>query len=399
MSENSPGNSPHWSLQPVIDWLFAKGCRLDDNRRFIRELGHCLDRCGAGVGHLRIVLQTLHPQIVGVATSWTRATDSTRLVLAQRPVRESERYIGSPLQQLIETRENVRQRLDQLPDNAHGAYRELADEGFSDYLAMPILTASGYTAAFIVVSEREGGFHQADLDKLQRLRDYLVPILEVQSLRHLSRALLNTYIGKRTSDKVLSGMIARGDSDLIHAALWFSDLRNFTELSETLDPAQLIGMLNDYFEFVGAAAAARGGEILRFIGDAMLIVFPIDAHQDTSLACNAALDAALDARNTLASLNHRRRRQGLPAIEFGVGLNVGEVVYGNVGSLDRLDFTVMGTAVNRAARLESLTRELAQPILFSHEFAEHLDVPLLAFENQRMKGIAEAQTVYALRPD
>ncbi len=399
MSENSPGNSPHWSLQPVIDWLFAKGCRLDDNRRFIRELGHCLDRCGAGVGHLRIVLQTLHPQIVGVATSWTRATDSTRLVLAQRPVRESERYIGSPLQQLIETRENVRQRLDQLPDNAHGAYRELADEGFSDYLAMPILTASGYTAAFIVVSEREGGFHQADLDKLQRLRDYLVPILEVQSLRHLSRALLNTYIGKRTSDKVLSGMIARGDSDLIHAALWFSDLRNFTELSETLDPAQLIGMLNDYFEFVGAAAAARGGEILRFIGDAMLIVFPIDAHQDTALACNAALDAALDARNTLASLNHRRRRQGLPAIEFGVGLNVGEVVYGNVGSLDRLDFTVMGTAVNRAARLESLTRELAQPILFSREFAEHLDVPLLAFENQRMKGIAEAQTVYALRPD
>lgn len=399
MSENSPGNSPHWSPQPLIDWLFADGCRLDDNLRFIRELGQGLDRCGAGVGHLRIVLQTLHPQIVGVATSWTRATDSARLVLAQRPVRESERYIGSPLQQLIETRQNVRQRLDQLPDDAHGAYRELADEGFTDYLAMPILSASGYTAAFIVVSERRGGFHPADLDNLLRLRDYLVPILEVQSLRHLSRALLNTYIGKRTSDKVLSGMIARGDSDLIHAALWFSDLRNFTELSETLEPRQLIGMLNDYFEFVGAAAAARGGEILRFIGDAMLIVFPIDAHQDAALACNAALDAALDARNTLASLNHRRRRQGLPPIEFGVGLNVGEVVYGNVGSLDRLDFTVMGTAVNRAARLESLTRELAQPILFSREFAAHLDAPLLAFENQRMKGIAEAQTVYALRPD
>ena len=399
MKEKSSRSLPDWSPQPVIDWLFTQGCRMDDNQRFIRELGGCLERCGAGIGHLRIVLRTLHPQIVGVATRWTRRTDEVSLVLAQRPVRESERFIGSPLQRLIETEDSVRQRLERLSPDAHAAYRELADEGFSDYLAMPIMTARGYIAAFIAVSERPGGYTGTDIEHLHRIRDYLVPILEVQSLHHLSRSLMNTYVGRRTGEKVLSGMIERGDSDVIHAALWFSDLRNFTELTETLAPSQVLGLLNDYFAFVAAAVEARGGEILRFIGDAMLIVFPIDSRQDARAACNAALESATDARNTLASLNHRRRRQGLPEIEFGVGLNVGEVIYGNVGSLDRLDFTVMGSAVNRTARLEALTKELGQSILFSSEFAEHIDAALVAFDNQPMKGVAHPQTVFSLQPD
>ena len=165
-----------------------------------------------------------------------------------------------------------------------------------------------------------------------QIRDFLLPILEVQALRHLSRSLMNTYLGRRTGEKVLAGMVERGDADVIHAALWFSDLRNFTQLTETLEAGQVLGMLNDYFEFVAAAVGARGGEILRFIGDAMLIVFPITEVQDAKAACAAALDAASDAQTTLASLNHRRRRQGLPEIEFGVGLNVGEVIYGNVGA-------------------------------------------------------------------
>ena len=399
MGTSTDRSSREWSPQPVIDWLFSAGCKLDDNTGFIRELGRQLHRAGVGIGQLRIILQTLHPQIVGVATTWTRASDAVNLVLAERRVRESERFVGSPLQRLIETEDSVRQRLDHLPEDAHRAFVELAEAGFTDYLAMPIMTAQGYTSAFIVISERPGGFDENDLEKLHRLRDYLVPILEVQSLRHLSRSLLNTYVGKRTGDKVLSGMVERGDADVINAALWFSDLRNFTELSETLAPAQVLGMLNDYFEFVAEAVGAHGGEVLRFIGDAMLIVFPIEAGNDTRAACRAALEAAVDAQNTLASLNHRRRRQNLPDIEFGVGLNVGEVIYGNVGSLDRLDFTVMGPAVNRTARLESLTKELGANILFSEEFAAQLEAPLRRFEGQVMKGIAGPQTVFALAED
>ena len=192
-------------------------------------------------------------------------------------------------------------------------------------------------------------------------------------------------------------MIKRGDADVIHAALWFSDLRNFTHLSETLEPDQVLAMLNEYFEFVAAAVTAQGGEILRFIGDAMLIVFPIDENMCIRTACNAAIEAAIDAQDSLAPLNHQRRRHGLPQIEFGVGLNVGEVIYGNVGAPDRLDFTVMGPAVNRTARLESLTKDLGHNILFSREFADLVEQPVRDLGEHEMKGIAGLQKVYALQ--
>jgi adenylate cyclase len=399
MSHITSSQIPDWSAQAVVDWLFASGCKMDDNERFIRELGHCLNDCGADIGQLRIVLRTLHPQIVGVTSIWTRAGDGVERILAQRLVRESERFIGSPLQKVMQTLDSVRQRLEDLPEEAHGAYTELAGLGFTDYLALPIITAHGYASTFILVTNRPGGYCDNDIEQLHRIRDYLVPILEVQSMRHLSRSLMNTYVGKRTGEKVLAGMIERGDADVIHAALWFSDLRNFTQLTETLEASQVLGMLNDYFEFVAAAVDACGGEILRFIGDAMLIVFPIEGDRDAKAACMAALDAAIDAQTTLASLNHRRRRQGLPEIEFGVGLNVGEVIYGNVGAPERLDFTVMGPAVNRTARLESLTKELGHNILFSREFSEHIDEPVIAYEGRVMKGVAQPQTVFALDSD
>ena len=207
---------------------------------------------------------------------------------------------------------------------------------------------------------------------------------------------MNTYVGQGTGRKILNGMIQRGDADLINAALWFSDLRNFTHLTETLPARQLLDMLNDYFEFVSAAVSARGGEILRFIGDAMLIVFPIDENTSHQAACNAAIDAALDACNTLAALNHRRQRHAQPPIEFGVGLNVGEVIYGNVGAPDRLDFTVMGPAVNRTARLESLTKSLDTNILFSREFADLIDAPTQDLGDHAMKGIDGLQKVFGL---
>ncbi len=194
-------------------------------------------------------------------------------------------------------------------------------------------------------------------------------------------------------------MKERSEDDSVRAALRINDFRNFTHITETLEADLVIGMLNEYFEFVAAAVTTRGGEILRFIGDAMLIVFPIDSNSTRQATCKAAIDAAIDAQSTLASLNHRRRRRGEPEIEFGVGLNVGEVVYGNVGAPDRLDFTVMGPAVNRTARLESLTKEFGRNILFSKEFAELIDNPVQSLGEHNMKGIAEPQAVFALQPE
>lgn len=399
MPTRNPDATTDWSAEAVIDWLFSSGCMMKDDTRFVHEFAHQLNACGAPVDRLQITTLTLNPEIVGNSNNWMKSTDVTRRIKTAHHVRETERYIGSPMKQLIDTEKRVRQRLDQLPENAHRTYTELAEDGFIDYLALPVLTADGLCSVFILCSKKPTGFSDDDIENFRTIRNYLVPILEVQSLRALSKSLLNTYVGKRTGEKVLSGMIKRGDADIIKAALWFSDLRNFTHLTETLPTDQVLELLNAYFEFVSAAVTAQGGEILRFIGDAMLIVFPINAGTNPRTACKAAIDAAIDAQNTLASLNHRRRRRGHAEIEFGVGLNIGEVIYGNVGAPDRLDFTVMGPAVNHTARLEALTKRLDRNVLFSREFAELIDEPVESFGLHDMKGIAEPQAVFGLQSE
>jgi len=386
------------SAQAIFDWLFTVGRRIESTNRFVHELAHRINASGGDIDRLMVSLMTLNPRIVATSETWLRSTDTTRTIAASHDVRISERYIGSPLQAIYETHKRVRKRLDDLPEEAHRAYTELAEDGFTDYLALPVLFGEKAEpgAALIFCTRRAGGFTDAEIASYRRIRDYLAPVLEVHALRYLAHSLMNTYVGPRTSEKVLAGMVRRGDADVINAALWFSDLRNFTQLTETSPSREVLQLLNDYFEFVAAAVGARGGEILRFIGDAMLIVFPIDADTTCESACKAAIEAARDAQSTIATLNFQRRRHGQPQIEFGVGLNVGEVVYGNVGAPDRLDFTVMGPAVNRTARLEALTKELGRNILFSKDFADMIDEPVEILGDFEMKGIAAAQAVYAL---
>ena len=384
-----------WLLDPILNWLFIQGRLIDDQTEFVHQLSHRILEAGAPIDRLTLYFPTLNPQVVTTTVTWTRKTDTTVPYQARHDVLISDRYIGSPLQTLYETMQCVRQSLTSLPTGAHLAYTELAGAGFTDYYAIPITFSSGRASAFIVATKSLDGFSECDLKNLKCLSDYFAPILEVYSLRHLSSSLMNTYVGKRTGEKVLSGMVKRGDADVINAALWFSDLRDFTPLTETLPADQVLQMLNDYFEFVAAAVTSRGGEILRFIGDAMLIVFPIDRKVSKKSACTAALSSARDAQQTLAALNHRRRRHGQPEIVFGVGLNVGEVTYGNVGSPDRLDFTVMGPAVNRTARLESLTKTIGEPILVSKDFSDQVECPMIYFGEHDMKGIARPQKVFA----
>jgi adenylate cyclase len=396
MTNPPPAATPGWSLQPTVDWLFTKGRMIGDNNRFTQELATRLVECGAPIDGLRIMVRTLNPQVLGYMDFWNSTDNTTRTATARHGVRNTDRYLGSPLQVILEEHRSLHQPLGALPENPHAAYAELIGHGHTDYLGIPIELSDGAFSAIIFSTRKADGFDAADVELLHRLRDFLAPVLELHSIRHTAISVMNTYVGQGTGRKILSGMVQRGDADLINAALWFSDLRNFTHLTETLPANQLLDMLNDYFEFVAAAVGARGGEILRFIGDAMLIVFPIDANMGHRTACNAAIDAALDACNTLAALNHRRQRHAQPPIEFGVGLNVGEVIYGNVGAPDRLDFTVMGPAVNRAARLESLTKSLGANILFSEEFAKLIDAPVQDLGEHAMKGIDGLQKVFGL---
>jgi adenylate cyclase len=210
-------------------------------------------------------------------------------------------------------------------------------------------------------------------------------------LRRTATNLLEAYVGKRSGARILAGHVRRGDVETIEAALWYSDMRDFTALNEDLPPADLIALLNDYFGVVAGATGARGGEVLQFIGDAALVVFPVGA-DGRRAACDAALAAAHEALDAVATLNRESTR---PAIRFGIGLHVGAVSWGNVGGVDRLGLNVIGPSVNRTARIEVLTKQAGVPLLVSEAFARALDRPCRLVGRFALKGVAEPQAVYA----
>ena len=390
------GNSDTtWSVQPIVDWLFDEGRRITDQTHFVQAFAECLVANQVPVDGLRIVVRTLNPVVVALGHIWFR--DSNETITMSRPysIMQSSMYIGSPLQPMIEEGQSIRQRLDQLPDDAHGAFTDLAEAGFTDYIGIPIPDDENIMLAAIFSTRQVGGFSQQDIDQLHQLCNMLAPLLEMHRMRHTATSVLNTYVGPRTGEKILDGMIRRGESEIIHAAIWFSDLRDFTHYTESLRPQQIIDLMNIYFEKVAVAVTERGGEILRFIGDAMLIVFPTDENVEPAAACQAAYEAALAGQTALEKVNTDPLWKDQPPIEFGVGLTLGEVVYGNVGAPDRLDFTVMGPAVNRSARLEALTKSLDRPVLCSLEFADALSVDCEYLGDFEMKGIRQPQPVYA----
>jgi adenylate cyclase len=384
-----------WRVQPVIEWLLREGRLIGDPLELIDALAGRLIAAGAPVWRLRFGFSSVHPQIAMWGYIWVRGRGA-EVTQVGHGFESSEAFIGSPAQRLMQTRAPVRYRLDRLAPDAHRMLRELAEMGGVDYLLLPLRFSDASMTLFGVTTDRRQGFGRGDLRKFEMLAEALSPVFEVIKLRRVAKTLLDTYVGKRTGERVLKGLVKRGDGETIHAALWFSDLRDFTALTETLPPNKVLAMLNAYFEHVDAAVTPRGGEILRFIGDAMLIVFPAQTQREVDAACQAAVDAARDAFASLAALNHRRRRAGEPEIQFGVGLNVGEVIYGNVGAPARLDFTVTGPAVNRTARLEGLTKALGVPLLMSAEFVAHLGMPARSLGAHEMKGIAKAQEVFAL---
>ena len=383
----------------MIAWLAREGRFLAPLERFVAGLGDRLLMAGVPVWRVRLGLRTLHPQVRAVGVLWTRGhgAHSTRRF---HGIEHSDDYLGSPIQHVLETGTALRRRLTELdPERDHAVLHTIAAQGGVDYLALPLRFNDGVSNAFIVVTDRAEGFSQADVAGLEMLVDHVSPIVEVFSTRYIASSLLDTYVGHRTGQRVLNGQIKRGDGEIIHAAIWFSDLRDFTPLTENLPPHALLETLNAYFEFVAAAVTARGGEILRFIGDAMLIVFPAEHESDLAGACEDAIESALDACATLATFNHRRWRTGQPSIRFGVGLHVGKVIYGNVGAPDRLDFTVMGPAVNRAARIEGLTKSVGPTVLMSREFASHVNRPVRSMGSHALKGVADPQEVFALEED
>ncbi len=388
------GPSGGWSLEPVANWLFGEGRRVNDPVKLIEGLAQQLDRAGARVDRMAVMSRTLHPQFVGWSVYWTRSKGAWRASL-EHGARESDAFIGSPVQIVQQQQRPVRLRITPQPqEGEHSLLPDLRRDGMTDYVALPMPFGREMTNVLTAATAGPAGFTDADIERLAALARLLSPFVEIIAVRRTTLGLLDTFVGPRISERIFQGQVKRGDGDRIVAAFWYSDLRGFTNLSETLATADLLQLLNDYFELCAAAAAARGGEILQFIGDAILIVFEIGKAGARAQVCEAALDAAIDAFDSVAMANHRRRRAGQAEIRFGLGLHVGTVTHANVGAPGRLAFNVVGPAVNLTARIQAMTKDLGEPLLLSAEFAALIQRPLRAVGHHDLRGVASAQALF-----
>lgn len=348
-------------------------------------------------------MQILHPTLGGEGFIWRRGEGAARdTYLRLSSGGDSTGWDRSPFKAIYDSGwDEGRWRLDEAPSQDRPPMLdEMSEEGMTDYIAFRSkvggVVREGEDDVAIYTSwavDGEGGFTNAQLSALKtvapRVAHALRATSEVRNLTHL----LSTYLGRDPAERVLRGAIVRGQADPIEAVIWFSDLRGYTKLSDTMAPDQVIPLLNDYGDCIVSAIHEQGGQVLKFIGDGILAIFRLDGR---NAAAKAALAAARQVMEGVVTLNKERSDAALPVTEPYVGLTVGEVFYGNIGARERLDFTVVGPAVNEASRISTMSRSLERQIVVSQTFADCIDNPdeLVSLGRYLLRGISRPIELY-----
>lgn len=407
-------------MDPLIDWIAHHAITARSVPDLIHEFTLALNREGFGLARVVVLVRTLHPQIETMRFAWEPSDALTpfrtdEFYLETRSVAfaggviqvhsfthgasiRSAAYLSSPYKKLDDGAPLVRRHLEGATDFESPVYETLARIGATDYVLLPLATRNAYEGlrnAISFATLRPGGLSEEQVARLAAVAPLFALALEVQVQRFVTETLLGVYIGRSPSQRVLRGQVRKGDIETTSAAIWYSDMRGFSALAERSSPAQLIAWMNDYFEAVSQEILGQEGEILKFIGDAILAIFPWGASDDRTAACRRALEAAQRANATLDALNRTRDAAGLPLLAHGIALHLGEVQYGNVGSHRRLDFTAMGSSVNKVARLEGLCGATGRRLLVSDEFARTLPGQAFARVGDfAIKGFAEEVAVH-----
>lgn len=380
---------------PLARWFITKGYRIADTIEFIRQCGEQLYAHGIPIYRLAYIQRTLHPELIGHGYFWRRG-GAVEKVAAGLSVLDETEYHDNPLPKVFEQGLTVRERLEGRSDIAAPLLRQLQEEGATDYIALPVVFSDGHIDGLSVSSDRPGGFSKGDLERMYALQFLFARICEIHNLRDTAVNLLDTYVGPDAGRRILSGQIHRGAGETIRAVIGFCDLKGFTRLSDELPRDAVIGLLNDYFTCVAEPAAARGGEVLKFIGDAVMLMYRLDGSRPEEAVVGAALDAALDTVRLGRQRSRERIAAGEAGFEFGMSVHLGDVMYGNIGAPNRLDFTVIGPAVNLAQRIEALSRGLGRPVLVSQAIATLLPERVTPLGRHAVKGVDAAIEVAAL---
>ncbi|MEM7184733.1 MAG: adenylate/guanylate cyclase domain-containing protein [Spirochaetota bacterium] len=399
-------------MEEIYQWIKSEAKFCNATHRFLHELITRLNANGMAILRAVINIRTLHPEVGAITYQWYNEDlflpapsavilrheqfpfPNAKVVMniVKRSTFDSVAYKTSPFHSVRFEKKHIFDKLFLTESkDRYPIYEDLRTLGATCYYARELKFSDGERNVMTFASAYPGGFTQQQLDFLDSIFSYIASYVEIFSQRRLMQTLLELYLGEQTGRQVLRGQIQRGDVQKIQSVIWFSDLRGFSTLSQKHE-ADIIGILNRYFDTVAESLQQYGGEILKFIGDAILAIFPIE--KDAETAAKAAFEAAVLANLQLKQVNDKHKQEGLPAIKHGIGLHIGEILYGNIGSRDRLDFTVIGNAVNIASRVESLCVKLGETILLSSELATHLPGKVQLLGEYDLKGIEEKQRVY-----
>jgi adenylate cyclase len=382
---------PDLSVRPLVDWLEAGVLPADRPQEVLRGVGRRLVELGVPVYRIGVFVRTLHPNVLGRAFIWQADRDLVEMNEAGHDLLESQVFVRSPIRIVFAEHAEVRRRLaDPACPLDFPILEDLIKEGATDFLAVPLRFVSGEVHAASFATRRPGGFSESDLHALRRLLPPFTRVAEIYANMRKAQNILDAYLGPGAGAKVLAGQIKRGDAQDIDAVIWFCDLRDSTPLADSMGRRDFLRLLNDYFECVLGPVLERQGEVLRFIGDAALAIFPVDARPD--LACAKALEAAREALARLRKLSENRESP----LRVGIGLHMGSLTYGNVGTPSRIEFTVVGAAANEAARIESLCKDLRVDLLASERVARALPGQLVSLGSHTLTGVRDKMELFTL---
>ena len=381
------------------DWLVHEALFIDDFMALTEEFFWRIRATGAPLDRASFHVGTLHPQIAGYAWNWLSSDEIIDEVIVGSEARSQEAFLRNPLHRTFDYGETVRGD----PREPETAERfpllaDLARQGVTDYVCRPIGKGGRFHNAATFGTFAPGRFSEAELARVNRVFDLYALHVDRHIATMISRNIADAYLGGIAGAEVLEGAIRRGAGRAIEAVIWVSDLRGFSERADRLRPDETTAMLNRYFEAMSGAVLAHGGEVLKFVGDGLLAVFTTAAGGPAD-AARRSLAAARAAEAAEARLNDAPPPDlpvGALPLKSGIALHLGEVFFGNVGAPDRLDFTVIGRAVNEASRVEALTKDLARPILVTEPVRALLDEPLEDMGARPLRGVARPMRIFAV---
>jgi adenylate cyclase len=380
------------ATRSIEAWLASEPARRLDDVALVTEFATRLSEV-VPIGRFAISVRTMHPEVYVRNLVWTRE-GGTELFERKHEVLEQSMYRESPIIAIHSGTDRIRVRLDGSQELTYPVCRELRDHGATDYVVfrLPLYDEANSFASFVTYAE--GGYSDEQLAELEALVDVLSLRVALASLRHAARSLLRTYLGREASRRVLGGSFIRGSGEIIDAVIWTCDMRGFTTLVDRHGMDEVIGLLDRYFESVASPIESNNGEILKLIGDAVLAVFPLST-------CERAGQCALTAAREALAAAEKLITPGGEPLRIGVALHVGQVLYGNIGASRRLDFTVMGRAVNEVCRVEAKCKDLGVPLLLTDAFVRRMGVhaeadAIVSLGRHSLRGVAHEAELFTL---